>query len=282
MPAVSITRMLADTNAAPLGERRAVAGVVVLGWEDARAYVDAAEEVGCPLILQAGPGARAHMPVNLIGPMMRHLADAASVPVAVHFDHGKALDECIAGLEHGFTSIMYDGSLLPVDENIATSCKIAEAARSANASFEGEVGVVGYTDGAASHGTSVEEVARYDAAVEPDALAISIGNVHLQQEKAATIDRELLTEIEARTTAPLVLHGGSGIANIDRRWLAANSRVAKFNIGTELRMAFGKSLRDGLAAEPDQFDRNRILQATMDPVKATAIDVLRGLWEPSA
>jgi len=277
MPAVSLAPMLADANA----QGRAIAGVVVLGWEDARAYVEAVEEVGCPLILQAGPGARAHMPVNLIGPMMRHLADAASVPVAVHLDHGKALDECIAGLDHGFTSIMYDGSLLPLAENIATSQQIAEAARLDGASFEGEVGVVGYADGAASHGTSVEDAARYDAEVKPDALAVSIGNVHLQQEKAATTDRDLLAEIEAKTTAPLVLHGGSGIADADRRWLSANSRVAKFNIGTELRMAFGKALRDGLAAEPDQFDRNRILQTTTAPVRKTAITVLDGLWNPT-
>ena len=276
MPAVTLAPMLDAANR----EGRAVAGVVVLGWEDACAYVAAAEQVGCPLILQAGPGARAHMPVPVIGPMMRHLADAASVPVAVHLDHGKALDECLEGLDHGFTSIMFDGSLLPLEENIATSQQIAEASRQTGASFEGEVGVVGYADGAESHGTSIGEATRYDAEVRPDALAVSIGNVHLQQQKAAMIDRTLLAEIEAQTTAPLVLHGGSGIADTDRRWLAAHSRVAKFNIGTELRMAFGAALRDALRADSDQFDRNRILQTLTDPITEAAVTVLDGLWNP--
>ncbi|MEN0040922.1 MAG: class II fructose-bisphosphate aldolase, partial [Pseudomonadota bacterium] len=222
MPAVSLAPMLDDANR----DGRAVAGVVVQGWEDARAYVEAAEHVGCPIILQAGPGARGHMPVPVIGPMMRYLADDASVPVALHLDHGKASDECIQCLDYGFTSIMYDGSLLPLEQNIENSCRIAAAAQKVDASFEGEIGVVGYADGERSHGTSPDEAGRYDREVKPDALAISIGNIHLQQEQKADIDRELLREIEGQTSAPLVLHGGSGIADVDRRWLAANSRIA--------------------------------------------------------
>ena len=86
----------------------AVAGVVVLGWEDARAYVEAAEEADLPIILQAGPGCRKHTPVNILGKMFRHLAEHASVPVVCHIDHALTVEECVAGIDHGFTSVMID------------------------------------------------------------------------------------------------------------------------------------------------------------------------------
>ena len=88
-----------------------VAGLVVLGWEDACAFVAAAEELTCPVILQAGPGCRAHTPLSVLGPMFRALAEKAQVPVVCHIDHATTVAECQAGIDHGFTSVMIDGSL---------------------------------------------------------------------------------------------------------------------------------------------------------------------------
>lgn len=259
----------------------AVGGLVVLGWEDARAYVAAAEETGLPVILQAGPGCRAHTPLPVLGTMFRYLAEQATVPVVCHLDHGYTPDECTAAIDCGFTSVMFDGSKLPLSENIDKTAAIAETAHAAGVSLEGEVGYVGYADGPSSAGTTPEEAARFDRESGADAMAISIGNVHLQTEKTDGIDFAALRKIEAVTRLPLVLHGGSGIATSMRRKLASESRVSKFNIGTELRMAFGTALRATLADNPEIFDRVALLSPTIAPVKDVAKQVLSGIG-PSA
>ena len=255
----------------------AVAGLVVLGWEDALAYVEAAEATGIPIILQAGPGCRKHTPVPVIGKMLRTLADQASVPVVCHIDHAKTADECREGIDEGFTSVMFDGSDLPIDQNIAITAQICEAAHAAGVSVEGEVGFVGYSAGAPSQLTSVEEAAQFDRESGADAMAISVGNVHLQTSAQAEIDRERLSAIEAATSLPLVLHGGSGIPPEVRRDLASESRVAKFNIGTELRQAFGRALRQTMSENPDTFDRISLLGATVPEVRDEAMRVISGL-----
>ena len=248
----------------------AVAGLVVLGWEDARAYVEAAEDVGLPVILQAGPGCRKHTPVPILGKMFRYLAEQASVPVVCHIDHARTLEECREGVDHGFSSVMIDGSMLPLLENIALTARVVEASKPLGISVEGEVGVVGYANGISSLHTSVEEAAVFERNTGVDALAISIGNLHLQTEKAAGINLAALQAIEAVTTVPLVLHGGSGIPSAMRCNLASQSRVKKFNIGTELRLAFGASLRATLASQPTEYDRIKLLASTMAASRTAA------------
>jgi fructose-bisphosphate aldolase, class II len=257
--------------------RYAVAGLVVLGWEDAVAYVEAAEMAKLPVILQAGPGCRAHTPVAVLGKMFRHLAEAASVPVVCHIDHARTVDECRAGIDHGFTSVMIDGSMLPLADNIALTAEVVALANTSGVSVEGEVGVVGYEGGAASLHTSPAEAAAFERATGVHALAISIGNVHLQTEQGTHINMEALRAIEAATTVPLVLHGGSGIAHAVRHHLATQTRIKKFNIGTELRMAFGSALRETVMGQPQEFDRLKLLAATMPASRAAALNVLRGL-----
>lgn len=273
MPAATLKEVLDPAMAGGT----AVAGLVVLGWEDAVAFVGAAEDVGAPVILQAGPGCRAYTPIRVLGAMFRELADSARVPVVCHIDHAYSVEECQAGIDHGFTSVMYDGSKLPLDQNIETTAAIVERAHAAGVSVEGEVGLVGYVDGVASHGTSPEEAQRFDSETQVDALAISIGNVHLMQAKSGAIDMALLRAIEAVTHSPLVLHGGSGLPTLTRQELARSSRVSKFNIGTELRMAFGAALRQTLDANPDMFDRIEIMAGTVPSLRAAARDVIANL-----
>ena len=255
----------------------AVPGLVCLGWEDMRAYIAAAEAERAPVILQAGPGCRAHTPLAVLGAMFRHLAEGASVPVVAHLDHGYTLEDCRAALDAGFTSVMVDGSSLPLQQNIDLTAAVAELAHAAGASCEGEIGYVGYAGGAASKGTDPDEAARFAKATGIDAMAISIGNIHLQSAPGSRIDLHQLRAIESVTTVPLVLHGGSGISTAERTVLATDSRIVKINIGTELRMAFGKALRDTLQADPAQFDRIAILKATESPVTAATRTVIRGL-----
>ncbi|MEO0977543.1 MAG: class II fructose-bisphosphate aldolase [Pseudomonadota bacterium] len=266
---------LAEVLEPALSDGYALAGLVVLGWEDAVAFVEAAEEARCPVILQAGPGCRAHTPVPVIGKMMRHLADQASVPVVCHLDHGYTVDECRAGIDHGFTSVMFDGSKLPISENVDLTAGLVREAHAASVSVEGEVGYVGYAQGAASAFTDPAEAARFDRESGADAIAVSVGNVHLQTDKSDGIDFDAVKAIEEVTTKPLVLHGGSGIPPEIRKRLAHETRVCKFNLGTELRQTFGRTLRQTLAEQPEMFDRLAILKSTMPAMRESVSDILK-------
>jgi fructose-bisphosphate aldolase class II len=273
MTVATLAQVLQPANA--LGY--AVPGLVCLGWEDMRAYVAAAEAERAPVILQAGPGCREHTPLPILGKMFRHLAENASVPVVAHLDHGRTLDDCRAAIDAGFTSVMFDGSALPLQQNIDLTAAVVELAHAAGASCEGEIGFVGYAGGAASDGTDPGEAARFAAETGVDAMAISIGNLHLQENTGQGLDLVRLAAIEALTTVPLVIHGGSGVPAVQRFQLARTSHIAKFNIGTELRMAFGMALRASLARDPDRFDRIAILKETEMPLAEAARAVIRGL-----
>jgi len=272
---------LAEVLQPALKNGYAVAGVVTLGWEDMRAYVAAAEEEGVPLILQAGPSCRKHTPLPVLGKMFQHLAEGASVPVVAHLDHGYTFEECREALDSGFTSLMYDGSRKPLAQNIDETARIAELAHSAGISCEGEIGFVGYAQGDASEGTDPDEAKQFAAGSGVDAMAISVGNVHLQENKEGGLDEDRIRAIEAVTGIPLVIHGGSGVPVDQRRRLAAGSQICKFNIGTELRKAFGAALREAVNRDPERFDRVAILSETHDPMVAAARTVLQAFGGPS-
>ena len=255
----------------------AVGGLVTLGWEDMRAYAMAAEAEGLPVILQAGPSCRKHTPLPVLGKMFRHLAESVSVPVVAHLDHGYTFDECKEALDSGFTSLMFDGSRKPLAQNIDETARIAEMAHAAGISCEGEIGFVGYAAGESSQGTDPEEAARFARDSGVDAMAISVGNVHLQQNHEGGLDEDRIRAIEAVTDVPLVIHGGSGVPVAQRTKLARGSKICKFNIGTELRMAFGKALREAVACDPDRFDRVQILGEVEAPIAAAAREALRAI-----
>ncbi len=135
---------------------------------------------------------RKHMPLPILGKMFRHLAEQATVPVVCHIDHATTLEECRDGIDHGFTSVMIDGSRLPLEENITLTSEVVALAKKAGVSVEGEVGFVGYDNGTASSMTRPDDAAAFERHTGVDALAISIGNVHLQTEKQAVINFETL------------------------------------------------------------------------------------------
>ena len=268
---------LAEVLQDALKNRYAVAGLVCLGWEDMRAYARAAEAEGVPVILQAGPGCRAHTPIPVLAAMMRSVAESVSVPVVVHLDHSRDLDECRNAIAAGFTGVMYDGSRLPLGENIRHTSEVVSMAHAAGVSVEGEIGFVGYAEGESSAGTDPDEAQRFAVQTGVDAMAISIGNVHLQTESATELDEELLSKIEASTEVPLVIHGGSGVPKAQRAALARGSAICKYNIGTELRQAFGRDLRQVLAEHPQRFDRIEILADLEARIVLTTRELLRAL-----
>ncbi|NNE86938.1 MAG: class II fructose-bisphosphate aldolase [Silicimonas sp.] len=268
---------LADVLQPALKGGYAVGGLVTLGWEDMRAFVRAAEAEDCPVILQAGPGCRAHTPLPVLGKMFRHLAEEASVPVVAHLDHGYTFEDCRQALDSGFTSLMFDGSRKPLQQNIDETAAIAEMAHKAGISCEGEIGFVGYDNGEESLGTDPGEAANFARDTGVDAMAISCGNVHLQKDQSGGLDAARIAAVQALTDVPLVIHGGSGVPATQRRSLAQTTNICKFNIGTELRMAFGAALRMAVNKDPDRFDRVEILKDTHDPVMEATRAILRNL-----
>jgi len=262
MTAVSLKKILTDANK----NNYAVAGLVVLAWDDALAFTKAADETGVPIILQAGPSCRAHTPVPILGKMFRYLATQTKTNVCCHIDHGYTFRECAEGIDSGFTSVMFDGSKLSLKENIKKTTKIVKRAHDAKVSVEGEIGFVGYANGKSSEGTLPSEAVTFAKESNVDAMAVSVGNTHLQTDKIAKIELEKVKEIQNSISTPLVLHGGSGIPNLIRKKLARETNIAKFNIGTELRMTFGNALRKQLKNNPLVYDRLQLLKPTMPEI----------------
>ena len=266
---------LENTLQSALKNNYAVAGLVTLGWEDMKAYVEAAEKENCPVILQAGPSCRQHTPLPILGKMFNYLADNTDIPVVAHLDHGYSLEECMIAIDSGFSSVMYDGSRKSLNKNIDETAKICEIAHSAGVSCEGEIGFVGYSGGEESAGTDPEEASLFAKDTKIDAMAISVGNVHLQENKEGGLDEDRIRSIEALTDVPLVIHGGSGVPVKQRIFLSRNSKICKFNIGTELRSAFGSALRNAVDADHNRFDRVQILKDTNKPMVDKTRSVLK-------
>ena len=268
---------LRDTLQKALKHNYAVAGLVTLGWEDMMAYVEAAEQENCPVILQAGPSCRQHTPLPILGKMFNYLADNTSVPVVAHLDHGYSEEECKIAIDSGFSSIMFDGSRKSLNENIDQTAKICEIAHSAGVSCEGEIGFVGYSGGEGSAGTDPDEASRFAMETNIDAMAISVGNIHLQENKEGGLDEDRIRKIEAVTHIPLVIHGGSGVPVAQRTFLSQKSKICKFNIGTELRSSFGEALRVSVNKDLNRFDRIQILRDTHRPLVDKTRAVLKAL-----
>lgn len=257
--------------------RYAVAAFNVFGYEDAIAVVRAAEQLKAPVILAANVPAVRHMPLEYLAPILLTAAKAASVPVCVHLDHGNDYAYIEQAIRHGFTSVMYDGSQLPLADNIRRTREIVRLARKHGVSVEAEIGSVGYSDPSIpmKHEYSdPDEVEVFVRETEIDAVAVSVGTVHRMEEQQASIDFDLLERIQRKTRTPLVIHGSTGVPDADLRRLAL-SRVGKINIGTALRLAFGRTLREEMERNPREFDRIKLFQRPMEAVTGEALRKLK-------
>lgn len=231
MPLVNMRSLLSQADRGGY----AVGAFNVANMEMILGTVRAAEESRSPIILQVAQGRLAHSPLALIGPMMLAAAREASVPVAVHFDHGRDVETIGQALALGFTSVMIDGSHLPLDENIALTRQVKRLADGYGADVEAEVGQLGGSedDEAARgmlHSDPDEARALYEG-TGVDAIALSIGNAHGLYKGEVRLRFPLLDAARRLVPVPLVLHGGTGISAADFQCCIGHG-VRKINIAT--------------------------------------------------
>lgn len=228
---VNMSQLLADAQKG----NYAVGSFSVANMEMVLGVLKAAKELNAPVILQIAEVRLKQSPLELIGPLMVAAAENADTPVAVHFDHGKTIEKITQALDIGFTSVMFDGSHLPLDENIEMTKKVIEIAEEYEADVEAEIGCVGGSeDGSediAINCTRLEDAVRFEAETQVDALAIAIGNAHGNYKSTPKLRFDILEEVEKNTDVPLVLHGGTGITP-DDFVRCAKTGIKKINIAT--------------------------------------------------
>lgn len=256
-------------------EGYAVACFNVFGYEDALAVVEAAERRNASVILSINLDMTQFMPVENIAAMMRPLAEASSASVCLHLDHCYDINTVKRAVDCGFSSVMYDCSQEPIEDNVSGIREVVDYASPHNVSVEAEVGSVPYASGRdhiKSELTNVEEAKAMQENGKPSAIAISVGNVHRIENGYVEINFDHFHTLRDSLEIPLVIHGTSGIQPEDVQTLA-KSGVGKFNVGTNLRKRFGKAARDSLTADPDLFDRltlmKKIIPEMSDEAEAT-------------
>lgn len=261
---------------------RVVPGFNVFGYEDALAVIHAAEKFNAPVILMSNSDAVEHMDVKHSASLFTSLADSTDIPVVIHLDHAQTFVLVLRAIKAGYTSVMYDGSALPLEENIVNTQQVVELARKYNVSVEAELGSVPYTDrneDVKSVLTKADDAEIFTTRTSVDALAVAVGSLHRMQTKSARIDFDRLADIEKHTSVPLVIHGTSGIVDEDVKNLLLTN-VGKMNIGTTLRMAFGNELKKEVLNNPNEFDRVKLFKKPMAAVQTAAEEKYRLLgWK---
>jgi fructose-bisphosphate aldolase class II len=245
-------------------EGYAVGAFNLNNMEIAQAIIETAEEERSPVIMQASQGAIQYAGIDYIAAIARAAAEKATVPVSLHLDHGTSFEQNVECVRAGFSSIMFDGSKLPLQENIAITKRICEIAHIVGVSVEGELGQIGKISDKITKEqlekmkADPKEAQEFVKQTGIDALAIAVGNIHGMQKQEAEIDVPRIETIRKLTNIPLVLHGASGIPNESVRQ-AIKAGICKINIDTELRKAFVRGVNMVLKEDPSGIDPRKIL-----------------------
>ncbi len=237
--------------------------------EQAQAIVWAAEQEGAPVILQVSQRALAYVGDGNATLGLRYMArvgtvaaESVAVPVGLHLDHA-AEEQVVQAMALGFTSVMFDGGDLPVEQNIRITKRLREKAHRLGIGVEAELGQVARADlgrGWVSKLTDPDQAAEFVKATSVDSLAIAIGSVHAVKEKRVQLDLDRLRAIRARVDVPLVLHGSSGVVD-DCIAEGLRHGLCKVNVATQLNQAFTCAIQESLKAQPAEVDPRKYLQA---------------------
>lgn len=258
--------------------RHIIAGFNVFGHEDAGAIIKAAEKLRVPVMLMVNRDARKVLDIECWGALLNSMADRATVPVAVHLDHCSDPENVRRAMASGYTSVMFDGSKMPFHENLRITAEIAKEAHQKGIFVEGELGNVPYSDLGQMdiRLTSPEEARIMQEQTELDWLAVSVGNIHRLVGRKVHIQFDALREIQKQCSLPLVIHGSSGIYDEDMQMLK-NEHIGKINLGTSLRRVFGETMRSEMLAKPDEFDRQKLMQQSIENVEQATYQILSSL-----
>lgn len=221
--------------------------------EMARAVIETAEELNAPVIVGTAQVLLPAMSLERVAEYLIPMAKKAKVPVCVHYDHGLTFEKCMEALQLGFTSVMYDCSTDPYEENVEKVAEMVKICHAMNVTVEGELGHVGNNEGSAegadpsSFLTDVSLARDFVERTGIDALAVAVGNAHGDYKFPPKLDFPRITQISEATGVPLVLHGGSGLSDEDFR-IAVREGVCKINIFTDIDKAGKAGIEAGLAA----------------------------------
>ena len=270
MALVTLKEVLKDAQQ----KQYAVGAFNVENMEMIQAVIHAAEKLGRAVILQTTPSTLKYAEPELFFANVNVLAKKASVPVVMHLDHGNSYELAERALKAGYSSIMIDGSKLPLEENILLTKKTRKLCEEYGASIEAELGSIGGKEDeltAENAYTNVEDAKRFVAETGIDALAVAIGTAHGIYKSKPNIDLKRLEEIRSCVDVPLVLHGTSGVA--DETVKACIQRgICKVNYATDLRIAFTKGVKKVLLTDEDVYDPKKYLTSAREEVKNKVIE----------
>jgi fructose-bisphosphate aldolase, class II len=275
----------ADIVTSAARDRRGVGAFNVVQLEHGQAIVSGAAQAGALVILQVSQNTvRYHGGLEPVALATLAIAQRATVPVAVHLDHAESQELVQEAVGLGLTSVMFDGSRLPYEANVAATAEVVAQCHARRAVWvEAELGEVGGKDGVHAPGarTDPEEAASFVAATKVDALAVAVGTSHAMLTQEATLDFELIGRLGARVEVPLVLHGSSGVSDRDlTRAVAAG--IAKVNISTRLGKTFTAAVRTCLMENPSVVDTRIYLGTAREAVAAEVRRVLEVLGQGRA
>lgn len=250
-------------------------------WAMFNGIIDISEELSAPVIIAIHPDEVSHITTDLIA-AMHSRAHRASVPVAIHWDHGGTYEQMIVAIQAGFTSVMIDASLLPFDENVALTRKVVEAAHAVGVQVEGELGTIGANDSYGESGaaeiiyTNPDDAVRFVNETGVDSLAIAIGTSHglYPAEKNPELRHGLLEQIKAAVKIPLVLHGGSSNPDAELR-RAVELGVNKINISSDIKVSYHNRMREILGTDERLREPNAIQPEPIAAMKVTAAEKIK-------
>lgn len=257
---------------------QAIGAFNVCSLEGIQATLEAAEEQNQPVIIQFAPGHEPYISLDTIGPVMVLLAEKATVPVCVHLDHGDSIALVKKALELGFTSVMYDGSVLPFEQNVANTRMAVEIAEGYGASVEAEIGAMSGTEGTmvgheASY-TDPDEAKKFVELTGVDGLACSFGTVHGLYAAEPKLDFERITNIRTKTGIPVVMHGGSGVSEPDFKE-CINRGVRKINYYTYAAKAAGAAVKEYCNSVDDVVYFHDIMTCGREALKKDIMEAMR-------
>jgi len=257
-----------------------VAAFNAFNYEAMKFAVEAADQVGKPVILQHYPGWYEYISFESMYAIVKSLGDKAKVPVGLHLDHCGDINIIIQAMKAGFASVMYDGSRLPFEENIKITKDVVKAAKEFGADVEAELGNIGsaanisdYKD--TSKFTDPDDAVKFAAETGVISLAVAVGNAHGNYAELPNLDISRIKTISEKTKIPLVLHGGSGIPD-DQLREAVKCGIAKTNIATEYFYAFYKTVEAYVNGETrkDIFSCMRAAQKDVTQFLINKINIL--------